>query len=140
MTDKVTPAQRSRMMARVANKNTKPELCVRAALFAAGYRYTLHRKDLAGSPDIVLPRHRLAVFVHGCFWHGHECSKGRRPASNIDFWNAKLDRNMVRDRENQAALVASGWHVITVWECAVPRGKAAILKALHETGHGTRAL
>ncbi len=140
MTDKVTTAERSRMMARVANKNTKPELRVRAALFAAGYRYRLHRKDLPGSPDIVLPRHRMAVFVHGCFWHGHACSKGRRPASNIGFWNAKLDRNMVRDRQNQADLEAAGWHVITVWECAVQQGTAAILKALHETGHVIRAL
>jgi DNA mismatch endonuclease (patch repair protein) len=117
------------MMAAVRGRNTAPERAVRAALFAAGYRYRLHRKDLAGSPDIVLPRHHVAVFVHGCFWHGHECPKGRRPTSNVDFWNAKLDRNMARDRENRTSLETAGWKVFTVWECAVPQGAAAAATA-----------
>ena len=120
------------MMSAVRGKNTAPERAVRAALFAAGYRYRLHRKDLAGSPDIVLPRHRLAVFVHGCFWHGHECPKGRRPTSNVDFWNPKLDRNMARDRNNRTRLEAVGWKVVVVWECDVPQGIAALLETLDE--------
>ncbi len=132
MADRVTAAVRSRMMSAVRGKNTAPERAVRAALFAAGYRYRLHRKDLAGSPDIVLPRHRLAVFVHGCFWHGHECPKGRRPTSNVDFWNPKLDRNMARDRNNRTRLEAVGWKVVVVWECDVPQGIAALLETLDE--------
>ena len=128
------------MMSAVRGKNTAPERAVRAALFAAGYRYRLHRKDLAGSPDIVLPRHRLAVFVHGCFWHGHECPKGRRPTSNVDFWNPKLDRNMVRDRENRTRLEADGWKVATVWECDAPHGIAALLRSLAGSAQATRLL
>lgn len=128
------------MMSAVRGKNTAPERAVRAALFAAGYRYRLHRKDLAGSPDIVLPRHRLAVFVHGCFWHGHDCPKGRRPTSNVDFWNPKLDRNMVRDRENRTRLEADGWKVATVWECDVPQGIEALFRTLAGAVQTTRLL
>jgi DNA mismatch endonuclease (patch repair protein) len=113
--DKVSASIRSRMMSAVRNRDTAPERAVRAALFAAGYRYRLHRKDLPGSPDIVLPRYRIAVFVHGCFWHGHDCRRGRRPTSNTDFWNVKLDRNIARDRERRTALESLGWTVVTIW-------------------------
>lgn len=82
-----------------------------------GYRFRLHSEHLPGRPDIVLPRHSTVIFVHGCFWHGHSCRKGRRPKSNRNFWDAKLDRNQERDRETYAELVASGWHVGVVWEC-----------------------
>ena len=130
MIDRVTPETRSRMMSSVRGRDTAPERAVRSALFTEGYRYRLHRRDLPGSPDIVLPRHRLAVFVHGCFWHGHECPKGRRPISNVDFWNAKLDRNMVRDSENRSGLEVVGWTVAVEWECAIPAGIEALLKFL----------
>jgi DNA mismatch endonuclease (patch repair protein) len=135
MTDKVSAADRSRMMAAVRGKNTKPELAVRAALFSAGYRYRLHRRDLPGSPDIVLPRYRIAVFVHGCFWHGHDCVRGRQPASNVEFWNAKLDRNFVRDLSNRAALEAAGWAVATIWQCSAAQEIERLLRELADRSH-----
>jgi DNA mismatch endonuclease (patch repair protein) len=98
MTDRVSPEQRSRMMAAVRGVDTLPEIYVRKRLFAAGFRYRLQAKELVGKPDIVLPRFRTVVFVHGCFWHGHSCSRGKRPASNVEFWNAKIDGNVRRDR------------------------------------------
>jgi DNA mismatch endonuclease (patch repair protein) len=130
MVDKVSSEIRSRMMAAVRGKNTLPEKTVRRALFAAGYRFRLHRRDLPGSPDVVLPAYHLAVFVHGCFWHGHECKKGRRPTSNVNFWNTKLEKNVARDRRDKAALRTAGWHVIVVWECALERGCARALRWL----------
>jgi DNA mismatch endonuclease (patch repair protein) len=140
MPDRVTADVRSKMMSAVRAKNTGPERAVRTALFAAGYRYRLHRKDLPGSPDIILPRYRLAVFVHGCFWHGHDCTRGRRPTSNIEFWNAKLDRNLVRDGASRAALEAAGWSVLIVWECAIQRGIEALLETLDEKAQAQRVL
>ncbi len=118
------------MMAAVKGKNTKPELIVRRALHAAGFRFRLHRRDLPGRPDIVLPRHRTAVFVHGCFWHGHDCRRGRRPSTNVDFWGPKLDRNVERDLANQAALEAAGWQVVTIWECSLADGTARLIEDL----------
>lgn len=106
--DRVLPEARSRMMAAVKGKDTKPEMIVRRALHAAGHRFRLHRDDLPGRPDLVLPRHRMAVFVHGCFWHGHHCRRGKRPSTNVDFWGPKLDRNIERDRAARAALEATG--------------------------------
>ncbi len=130
MTDKVNPEQRSRMMAAVSGSNTSPELYVRKRLFAAGFRYRLHVNELPGKPDIVLPRFRFAVFVHGCFWHGHSCSRGKRPASNVEFWNAKLDGNVRRDRKNKLALKAHGWSPIVIWECRLKIGTEALLTHL----------
>jgi DNA mismatch endonuclease (patch repair protein) len=140
MTYKVSAADRSRMMAAVRGKNTKPELAVRAALFAAGYRYRLHLRDLPGSPDIVLPRYRLAVFVHGCFWHGHDCARGRRPTSNTEFWNTKLDGNRARDRANRAALEAAGWTVTTIWQCSAVHEIKRLLHELADRSHPRRDL
>jgi DNA mismatch endonuclease (patch repair protein) len=117
MVDRVSRTDRSRMMAAVKNKNTTPELKVRSRLFRAGYRYRLHIRTLPGSPDIVLSRFRVAVFVHGCFWHGHTCPRGQRPQTNVDFWNAKLNQNLSRDRVNQLALQKAGWHVFIIWAC-----------------------
>ncbi|MFL6725885.1 MAG: very short patch repair endonuclease [Sphingomicrobium sp.] len=128
--DKVTPAIRSRMMSRVRGRDTAPELRVRRALHAAGFRFRLHRRDLPGRPDIVLPALRTAVFVHGCFWHGHDCPRGRRPTSNAAFWIAKLDRNLERDRDSVAALDRSGWTVRTVWECQVENDTSELLAEL----------
>jgi DNA mismatch endonuclease, patch repair protein len=119
MVDTLTAEQRSRQMARVRAQNTAPELAVRRGLHARGLRFRLHRRDLPGCPDIVLPRHRVALFVHGCFWHGcFHCDRGRRrPMSNRAFWDAKLDENVARDARNGHALRELGWRVIVVWEC-----------------------
>jgi DNA mismatch endonuclease (patch repair protein) len=117
MADKWTAEQRSAMMSRVKNANTKPEVRVRQLLHRLGYRFRLHGKTLPGSPDIVLPKHRKVIFVHGCFWHGHSCSKGKRPATRVEFWNEKLDRNLARDSKAQQDLLALGWTYLVVWEC-----------------------
>lgn len=117
--DIVSPAVRSRMMAGIRGKNTKPELAIRSALHALGFRYRLHRKDLPGRPDIVFPKYRAVVMVHGCFWHGHDCNLFRWPTTREDFWRTKIGRNMERDRMQHAALVAAGWRIGTIWECAV---------------------
>jgi len=109
-------------MAAVRGKDTVPERLVRSALFALGFRFRLHRRDLTGAPDIVLPRFKVAVFVHGCFWHGHNCRRGRRPTSNVGFWNRKLGGNVKRDRRNYTALRAAGWKVFIVWECSIAAG------------------
>lgn len=118
--DIVTPAVRSRMMAGIQGQDTKPEIAVRRMAHAMGFRYRLHRKDLPGCPDLVFPRLKLAVFVHGCFWHVHEgCRKAKIPASNTEFWTAKLLGNRERDRRTCAALETAGWRVETIWECEI---------------------
>lgn len=117
MVDTVTREARSRMMGAVRGKNTQPELRVRRAIHAAGFRYRLHRDDLPGRPDIVLPRYRTIVFVHGCFWHGHDCSRGKLPSSNKAFWTKKISGNVRRDRTNYEALRGLGWTVVTIWQC-----------------------
>lgn len=117
MADRLTKKQRSRVMSRVKNKNTKPEVQVRSMLHRMGYRFRLHRRDLPGAPDVVLPRHRKVIFVHGCFWHNHDCPRGKRPSTRIEFWNAKLDANVERDRANRKALEEQGWKVLVVWQC-----------------------
>ena len=123
MADVVPKDVRSRMMSSIRGKDTKPELSVRRALTAAGVRYRLHRKDLPGAPDLVMAGRRVAVFVHGCFWHRHEgCSYGKLPSSNAEFWRTKLERNVERDMKAVNDLVAAGWRVLTVWECATRRG------------------
>ena len=120
MTDTFTPEQRSAVMARVKNRNTTPEKLVRRLLHQMGYRFRLHRKDLPGSPDIVLPRHKTAIFVHGCFWHGHEsCRRGARPTGNRQFWNAKIDRNIERDTLATCLLEEAGWTSLSVWQCEI---------------------
>ncbi|WP_309644461.1 DNA mismatch endonuclease Vsr [Phenylobacterium sp.] len=118
MTDVYTAEKRSAVMARVKGRGTKPELMVRKALSALGVRYRLNRKDLPGSPDIVLGPRKLAIFVHGCFWHGHDCARGSRvPKANRDYWVGKVARNTARDRAAATALGAMGWRVETIWEC-----------------------
>ena len=116
--DIVEPKIRSKMMASVRSKNTRPELKVRSILHNSGLRFRLHRKDLPGNPDIVLPKHKKIIFVHGCFWHQHPgCPKSKRPATRIEFWNQKLDENMKRDADNIHKLEKSGWTVFVIWEC-----------------------
>lgn len=115
--DRVTPEQRSKMMAAVRSKDTKPELLVRRELHARGYRFRLHRRDLPGTPDIVFPSRKSAIFVNGCFWHGHECHAGALPATRRAFWEAKIGRNKDRDAKSRGELEAAGWSVLVVWEC-----------------------
>lgn len=116
--DRYSKADRSRIMARIGARNTQPEIIVRSTLHKMGFRFRLHRSDLPGKPDIVLPKLRKVIFVHGCFWHQHQgCSKAKRPQTNSAFWNAKLDRNIARDLENYAALISQDWESLVIWEC-----------------------
>lgn len=118
MTDPLSPAQRSALMSRIRGKDTQPELAVRRLLHAMGYRFRLHRRDLPGTPDIVLPGRRKVVFVNGCFWHGHRtCKVGRTPKTRTEFWTQKMARNRRRDARKVRALRAAGWKVTIVWEC-----------------------
>jgi DNA mismatch endonuclease, patch repair protein len=118
LTDVYDQAKRSAVMARVKSKDTTPEKALRRLLTGLGARYRLHRKDLPGNPDVVMPGRRLAFFVHGCFWHGHDCARGSRvPKANRDYWLAKVARNVARDARSIEALAAAGWRVEVVWEC-----------------------
>lgn len=119
MTDIVDPATRSRMMSRIRGRDTKPELRIRKALHARGFRYRVHQSRLPGKPDIVLPRFRAVVLVHGCFWHGHNCPLFRLPGTRTDFWRDKIARNQTRDREVAVALRDAGWRRTTIWECSL---------------------
>ncbi|AZV18972.1 very short patch repair endonuclease [Mesorhizobium sp. M7A.F.Ce.TU.012.03.2.1] len=130
MADRISSADRSKLMGRVRSKNTAPELAVRKALHAAGFRFRLHRRDLAGRPDIVLPRFRLAIFVHGCFWHGHDCRRGRLPEDNAEFWAKKIDRNKARDAAAHATLSQAGWIVETIWQCELKNGLEPLIEHL----------
>ena len=119
MVDVVSPEDRSRMMAGIKGKNSRPEMRVRRLLFASGYRFRLHRRDLPGTPDIVMPGRMVAIFVHGCFWHMHQdCRYAKVPATRPEFWEDKLLANVKRDRLATEALTALGWRVLCVWECA----------------------
>ena len=117
--DIVDSATRSRMMSGIRGVNTKPELQVRSALHRLGYRFRLHVRDLPGKPDIVLPRHRAVVMVHGCFWHGHDCSLFKLPKTRTEFWCDKIARNKAIDVSSAEALRGAGWRLATVWECAL---------------------
>lgn len=119
MPEKFNTPERSAIMARVRSKGTGPEMRVRRALFARGLRYRLHTKGLPGSPDLVLKKYKSVIFVHGCFWHWHGCRRSRMPATNVDYWNAKIKRNQDRDYSNILDLLALGWRVLIVWECAL---------------------
>lgn len=117
LADNRTLESRSALMSRVRSRDTAPELLVRRHLHALGYRFRLHRRDLAGTPDISFSARRKAVFVHGCFWHAHDCHLGGSPKSNTEFWESKRTRNSTRDRENTLSLEAAGWEVLVVWQC-----------------------
>ncbi len=120
-------------MSRVRGKHTKPEMRVRQAAHALGLRFRLHRNDLPGRPDLAFPKHRVALFVHGCFWHRHrDCPKASTPKSRLDFWQAKFDANVLRDVRVSADLEALGWRVLTIWECESkkPEKLDAILKTM----------
>ena len=114
-------------MKAVGTENTGPEMTVRKALHRLGYRFRLHRKDLPGSPDIVLPKYKTVIFVHGCFWHRHKgCKKATTPKTNTEYWQAKFRQNVDRDKRNKRALEALGWRVVVVWQCEVPTVEKAM--------------
>jgi len=119
MVDVLTSEQRRYNMSRIKGGNTKPELLIRRALHAEGFRYRLHQRDLAGRPDIVLPKYHTVIFVHGCFWHGHDCHLVKKVDTRAEFWQSKLSGNVARDRDAMGALQADGWKVAVVWECAL---------------------
>lgn len=135
MPDVFTPEKRSAVMARIRSRDTKPEIAMRRMLHRLGYRFTVNSRNnrqLPGRPDLVLPKFHTVIFVHGCFWHGHDCKRGARaPRRNADYWSAKIARNMARDAEVAAALGALGWRSHVVWECALrdPAAVAAGLRA-----------
>jgi len=134
---KETPEQRSRTMRAVRSRDTKPELTVRRFLHAAGLRYILHNRRLPGSPDLVFPKYRTVVFVHGCFWHQHaNCPAASRPRSNTEYWSRKLTGNVERDARNRTSLEASGWRVLVIWECEIRERDA--LDRLAETIRSSR--
>jgi DNA mismatch endonuclease (patch repair protein) len=124
MTDVFTPQKRSEVMSRIRGRDTKPELALRSMLHRLGYRFTVNsgpkNKFLPGKPDIVLPKYYTVIFVHGCFWHGHEnCPIFRMPKSRTEWWTAKISGNIARDMRNEKAVLELGWHVVTIWECAL---------------------
>lgn len=122
--DVVDAATRSRMMAAIGSRDTKPEMIVRQGLHRRGFRFRLHVRRLPGRPDLVLARYRAAIFVHGCFWHGHDCPLFRWPKSRSDFWRTKIGGNIARDAAQREALASASWRVLTVWECTF-RGRSA---------------
>ena len=117
MSDHVSPDRRSFIMSRVKTEGTGPELMLRRELHKLGYRYRLNMKTLPGKPDLVFPKRRKIIFVHGCFWHGHGCKWGRLPKSRLDYWQPKITANRNRDSRNITALVEAGWEVLVVWQC-----------------------
>jgi len=122
MADIVSPETRSRMMSGIRGRDTKPELALRKALFARGFRYRLNDRRLPGRPDLVFPKYNAVIFVHGCFWHRHDCHLFKWPKSRKEFWRAKITGNAQRDARNRALLEAEGWRTLVVWECAL-KGK-----------------
>ncbi|WP_211464746.1 very short patch repair endonuclease [Collimonas silvisoli] len=117
MTDHVTKEKRSEIMRAIRGKNTTPEIIVRKLVFSLGYRYRLHGGNLSGKPDLVFPGRRRVIFIHGCFWHYHNCSKGKPPKSNLDYWLPKLKENRRRDVRNQKSILSIGWKFLVIWQC-----------------------
>lgn len=135
MTDVFSPEKRSAVMRRVKGRDTAPEIAVRRMLRAAGIGYRLGGRGLPGKPDIVMQGRRTVVFVHGCFWHGHDCARGsRKPRANADYWAAKLARNVARDRQVVAKLTSGGWRVVTAWECDLKAADVAAKLVAQVTG------
>jgi DNA mismatch endonuclease (patch repair protein) len=130
--DRISPSERSAIMARVPSTGSKPELTVRRAVHAAGFRYRLNRTDLPGKPDLVFPQYKLVVFVHGCFWHWHGCKRSRMPAANRDYWEQKIGRNVERDKRHLVELDSLGWSVAVIWECELRTGIDALIADLIE--------
>lgn len=129
--DTVSKKKRSEIMSKVKSKNTRPEILIRKALFAKGFRYRINVKSLPGSPDIVLKKYKAVIFLHGCFWHGHDCKYGKLPATNTKFWKEKQERNKERDQRKIRELQTLGWKVIVIWECKIKK-KADLEKVLNK--------
>lgn len=127
MTDIVSTEIRSRMMSGIRSRNTRPELVLRSALHARGFRFRLHVADLPGKPDLVFPKHRAVIQVHGCFWHRNGCQKTSTPSTNVEFWEKKFRRNIERDAEVEASLEKLGWRFGLIWECTLGRSAEGIL-------------
>ena len=121
MANNHSKAVRSKNMSHIRSKDTKPEITVRKYLFAKGFRYRKNVKELPGCPDIVLPKYRTVIFVNGCFWHKHDCSRFVWPSSNTDYWRSKIEKNVERDKENKEQLNKNGWKVLVVWECQLKK-------------------
>lgn len=125
MTDIVSPEKRSQMMSGIRGKNTRPEMIVRRALHARGFRYRIHVNDLPGKPDLVFRRYKSVLFVHGCFWHGHDCHLFKMPRTRTEFWQGKIQRNRENDAKVKDDLALLGWRVLEVWECDLRASKSA---------------
>ncbi|MBA4123780.1 MAG: DNA mismatch endonuclease Vsr [Acidobacteria bacterium] len=122
MADNLTAEQRKRNMTAIKSRHTKPEMIVRSIVHRLGFRFRLHDKKLAGKPDIVLPKHKKIILVHGCFWHIHDCKRGNvTPKTNVDYWQKKRFRNVERDKENLRTLKNQGWKVLVIWECRIKK-------------------
>ena len=132
MTDHVDSRTRSAIMAKVKSRDTGPEMEVRRELHKAGHRFRLHRADLPGRPDLIFPRHRVALFVHGCFWHWHGCKRSRMPRSNVEYWTAKIERNVRRDHRTRFELDRLGWKSRVIWECEIASGVERLLEELSQ--------
>ena len=134
MSDIFSSQKRSDIMSKISGKNTKPEILVRKFLFSKGFRYRINVKTLPGKPDIVLPKYKTVIFINGCFWHGHNCKKGKLPSSNTDFWKEKISNNKSRDAKNSDLLVKLGWKVIIIWQCEISKidNRTKILNKLLE--------
>jgi len=123
--DVVSPEKRSQMMAGIRSKDTKPEIIIRKALHARGFRYRLHSKNIPGKPDLVLKKYNAVIFIHGCFWHRHDCHLFKWPSTRKEFWKKKIEGNVERDRKNRKLLQEQGWRIATIWECAL-KGKTKL--------------
>ena len=130
MADHLSPQRRSKLMGTIRGKNTKPELSVRKLLHTMGYRFRLHKKDLPGRPDVVLKKYGTVIFINGCFWHGHNCGRGKLPNTNVDFWKRKISGNVRRDARNQRRLRGIGWSVQNIWTCQIERDIERIIRRL----------
>jgi DNA mismatch endonuclease (patch repair protein) len=143
MADRIPKKDRSRVMAAIKGKDTKPEIVVRSVLHKLGYRFSVHRKDLPGNPDIVLTKYNAAILVHGCFWHQHSskrCKLARLPKSRLEYWRPKLEGNRQRDERAQRALRAKGWRTLTIWECQLRDTDALIQRLVAFLGDGIEGL
>jgi DNA mismatch endonuclease (patch repair protein) len=137
MADTITAVHRSWNMSRIRGRDTGPEITLRSLLHRAGYRFRLHDRKLPGRPDIVLAKYRTAILVHGCFWHRHDgCSNTTTPSTRRDFWQAKFDGNVARDRGNEERLIDFGWRVIVVWECELKKAPGGVLQSINRSLRG----
>jgi DNA mismatch endonuclease (patch repair protein) len=130
MVDRFTKGDRSLLMSRIRGRDTKPELIVRSALHRAGFRFRLHKRELPGRPDIVFPKWKVAVFVNGCFWHGHDCPRAELPKTNVTFWTKKIANNLLRDQASVNKLRDYGWCVVTIWTCSLNADLSALTEML----------